>query len=153
MAERINRKHAYQLFPGLPAALHGLQKDVAASGLSPTLLHLLSIRSSQINGCAFCLEMHHQAARKDGESQERLDMISAWRESGVFNDQEKSALTLCEVLTNLPGAEVSDTLYEELTRHFSTTEMIALVSAIIVTNGWNRIVATARFSPNATRHS
>lgn len=147
MSERINRLWAYQLQPALADALQSISKAVAGSDLDPRLNHLLHIRASQINHCAFCLEMHNREARESGEQQGRLDMLAAWRQATCFDARERAALALCEALTRLPTAGVPDEVYVPLQQHFSEAEIVNLVASISVINSWNRLVATLQFVP------
>lgn len=152
MRERISREQAYRLQPRLPEALQGLDAAASESGLEPGLKHLVKLRASQINGCGFCLDMHHREARRSGEAQQRLDVLPAWREVPFYTGRERAALALCEQLTLLAErGPVSDELYRDLQAQFSERELIDLVGIIIVINGWNRVVATAGFIPAAAK--
>jgi len=147
MQERIQQQRFYQLQPQLPQALIALGKSASASTLEAKLIHLVKIRASQINGCGFCLHMHHAEARKDGESQERLDILLAWREVPYFNERERAALAWTEALTLIAQQSVSDQLYDTVTSQFNETELANLTATIIEINGWNRIVAGFHFVP------
>lgn len=126
----------------LPAALEamlGLER-VANGGVDdPRLLDLIKIRASQINGCAYCVRLHAGEAREGGETDERLDMVAVWREADCFGPAERSALAWCEAITLLPESGASDQLYDELSRHFTPQEVVALTIAIVAINGWNRL--------------
>ncbi|MEQ9143694.1 MAG: carboxymuconolactone decarboxylase family protein [Parvibaculaceae bacterium] len=117
-------------------AVEGL---LASSGVDPLLRHLVKLRVSQINGCAYCVNMHTKEARDDGESNERLDHVIVWRNSGLFSDAEKAALAWSEAMT-VPGQGADlDRLYGELTRHFSSEDIDALMLIVVMINSWNRL--------------
>jgi len=125
-----------------PEALKGmyeLESFVRNSGLDHKLLHLIKTRASQINGCAFCIDMHTKDARAVGETEQRLYALNAWRETPFFTDQERAALAWTEALTNIQQGHAPDDVYDELTRHFSEQDIIALTLAITTINAWNRI--------------
>ena len=125
--------------PDAIKAMMGLETYVRASGLPTSLMELVKMRASQLNGCAFCLDMHARDARKHGESEQRLYLLSAWRESPLFSDSERAALAWTEALTRLPDTGVPDAVYDELTRHFSEAEIVRLSMLIVAINGWNRL--------------
>lgn len=127
------------VLPASAEAMLGLER-VAAGGFGEEgLAHLVRLRASQINGCAFCVRLHAADARAAGESEERLEMVAVWREAECFTAAERAALAWCEALTLLAGHGVGDDLYEELARHFSEREIVALTLAIVAINGWNRL--------------
>jgi AhpD family alkylhydroperoxidase len=120
--------------------LDGLMKTgtfIVSSGLDHKLLHLLAYRVSQINGCAFCLDMHHKDAIHKGESEQRLHGLPAWRESPWYSDAERAALQFAETLTS--HCETDDATYEALTRHFTKEQIATLALAIVTINSWNRL--------------
>lgn len=118
---------------------------VAARGtLEPALLELVRVRSSQLNGCAHCLEMHTKDARAHGESDDRLHLVVVWPEAPLFSDRERAALRWCEELTLICEREVPDELYEEMLGLFSEEELVQLTTAIVVINGWNRFAIAFR---------
>jgi len=147
MKERIAPDIFYQQQGHLIQGLIETDKMVSASGLEKPLLHLLKIRASQINGCAYCLHMHNREARLGGEQQERLDMLPAWREVPDYTARESAALAWCEALTQCETKDLSDELYQSLCKAFDETEVINLTSIIVTINSWNRIVAAMRFIP------
>lgn len=147
MKERISPDTFYQQQNHLTQGLIETGKMVSASGLEIPLLHLLKIRASQINGCAYCLHMHNREARLEGEQQERLDMLSAWRESPYYTARENAALAWCEALTQCSTENVSEELYQSLCKVFNEKEVINLTSIIVTINSWNRIVAAMGFIP------
>jgi AhpD family alkylhydroperoxidase len=108
-------------------------------GLEDSLLELVKIRASQINGCAFCLHMHTADARKHGETEERLYLLDAWRESPLYSERERAALAWTEALTLLPETHAPDNVYESLRAHFTEEEQVMLTLLIVAINGWNRI--------------
>ena len=114
-------------------------KSVLAAGLEPSLMELVKIRASQINGCAFCLHMHTAAARKAGETEERLYLLDAWRESPLYSDRERAALAWTEALTRVAETRAPDEDYQALADHFTEQERVTLTLLIVAINGWNRI--------------
>ncbi|MFD7919142.1 carboxymuconolactone decarboxylase family protein [Streptomyces sp. NPDC059740] len=121
----------------------------AARGLGdPGLAHLVVLRASQINRCAFCVDMHAKEAREAGERPERLDLLVAWEEAGdLYTDRERAALALTEAVTVLTEGFVPDEVYERAAAHFSETELAHLIAVIIAINNWNRFNVTARVPP------
>lgn len=128
-----------EVLPEALKAMLGLER-VADSGLDdPRLLDLVKIRASQINGCAYCVRLHAGEARERGETDERSDMVAVWREADCFGRAERAALAWCEALTLLPDSGAPDELYDELSRHFTSEQVVALTLAIVAINGWNRL--------------
>jgi AhpD family alkylhydroperoxidase len=137
------------------APLLQLESYLRECGLDHRLLHLLKTRASQINGCAYCLDMHTKDARAAGESEQRLYALSAWRETPFFNDRERAALALTERVTLIAQKHDDEAAFAELRRHFSDKEIVDLTLAIIAINGWNRLAITFRpavgsYQPRAT---
>lgn len=131
----------------LPDALHamrGLEDVVHGSTLEPELLELVKMRASQLNGCAYCLDMHSKDARARGESEQRLYLLSAWREAPFYTDRERAALAWCEALTLLPETGAPDDVYAEVEHAFEQEEIVALTLAIVAINGWNRFAVGLR---------
>jgi len=125
-----------------PEAIKGmyeLESFVRTCGLDGTLIHLVKVRASQINGCAYCIDMHTKDARADGESEQRLYALNAWRETPFFTEAERAGLARAEALTNIQQGHAPDDVYEELTRHFSEKDIVSLSLAITTINAWNRI--------------
>ncbi len=147
MQQRINQADVYKLQPALLKSLIGLG-DAAASELEHSLIHLVKLRASQINGCAFCQHMHANEARKDGEQQHRLDVLPAWREVAIFSARERAALAWTEALTRLADQPVSDACFTEVRTQFSEKEIVNLSAAIATINAWNRIAVGFNFAPN-----
>ncbi len=122
-----------------------LEKYLASCGLARTLIHLVKLRASQINGCAFCIEMHTREATKDGELVTRLLLLDAWRESSAFTDVERAALAWTEALTLITEGHAPDDVYRELGEHFSEQEMVDLTFVITTINAWNRLAIGFRY--------
>ena len=150
MQPRINFK---QVAPDAYAAMSGLQGYVNKCGLEHSLLELVKMRASQINGCAFCIAMHSADAVKAGESHERLHLLAAWRETDLYSPRERVALAWTEALTVIAGKDVSDELYDEARKQFSEKELVDLTHAVIAINGWNRICIALRVPPVVTKTS
>lgn len=144
MKQRIDYRTAA---PGAFAAMLGLEKYTRQSGLEHSLLELVKTRVSQINGCAYCLDMHSKDARAAGETEQRLYLLDAWREAPFYNDRERAALAWTEVLTALSSTQdVPDDVYEEARRYFDEKSLVELTMAIIAINGWNRLNVAFRTS-------
>lgn len=126
-----------------------LQQTIEAAGLDKKLGELLKIRASMINGCAFCINMHTRDARKMGETEARIYLLSVWRETTVFDARERAVLAWTDALTQLPERGAPQALYDDLTKHFSEKEITPLTSAIAMINYWNRIaVSFGRVHPS-----
>ncbi len=138
------RLNAYQVAPDAMKAVAALEGYVQESGLEKALIHLVKIRASQINGCAFCLHMHTRDARADGETEERIYLLDAWRESPLYSQRERAALAWTEAVTLVAQTHVSDAVYEETRRFFSEAELVKLTVAITAINAWNRIAISFR---------
>lgn len=126
-------------FPAGSQALADLEAALHKAPLEPELVELVKIRASQLNGCAFCLAMHTRDARARGESQVRLDTVSAWRETPFFSDRERAALAWCETLTELSRKGAPDSDFAALEAVFSSEEIAALTFAVVAINSWNRL--------------
>jgi AhpD family alkylhydroperoxidase len=120
-------------------AMYGLGAYLHKSSIEQPLLHLISFRVSQINGCAYCLDMHSKDLRAAGETEQRLYTINTWRETPFFTDRERAALAWAEAVTKLKDAEVPDEIFEEARAHFSDEELVDLTMSVITINSWNRI--------------
>jgi AhpD family alkylhydroperoxidase len=145
MKARMNYRTAN---PQAFQAMFQLEKYVRESGLDETLLELVKIRASQLNGCAFCLDMHTKEARSKGETEQRLYLLNAWRESAVYTDAERAALALTEAVTLIAERGVPDEVYQQARAHFGEAELTALLMAIVTINGWNRLaIATGQVAP------
>ena len=121
-----------------------LENYVAKSGLDKILFELVKTRASQINACAYCLDMHTKDARKAGETEQRLYLLSVWRETSFYNPKERAALEWTEALTLLPQNSIDDDLYHMMLQHFTEKELVALTMAIVTINGWNRLSVAFR---------
>jgi AhpD family alkylhydroperoxidase len=133
--------------PDAYRAMSGLETYVSNCGLEPALLELVRFRSSQINGCAYCLDMHSKDARANGESEQRLYALSAWRETPFFSDRERAALEWTEAVTRIGENHAPDELYQQVKQRFSEKEMVALTMAIVAINAWNRLAISFRAIP------
>ena len=128
-------------------AMLGVHSYVQNSGLSLGLLELVKMRVSQINGCAFCIAMHVQLARKHGVSEDKLHLLAAWREAPIYSPKERAALAWAEALTRLTGGDVSNEVYGEMRQHFSEKEVADLSFAVAEINAWNRLMICTRTPP------
>ena len=129
----------FEVAPGALKPMIELEKNLKNSGLEHSLIELVKTRASQINGCAYCIHMHTKDARANGESEERLYLLSAWRESPLYSDRERAALAWTEALTLVSETNAPDEDYEELSRHFTPEEQVKLTLLIGAINTWNRI--------------
>lgn len=132
------------VFPEARDTLRALDRAVRGSGLEPELVELVKIRASQLNGCAYCLDMHTKDARASGESEQRVNLVTTWREAPCFTTRERAALAWCESLTLLPQSGAPDEVYAAVESCFSPKEVVALTLAVIAINGWNRIAVGLR---------
>jgi AhpD family alkylhydroperoxidase len=130
-------------------AMLSLSGYEARCGLEPSLLELVKLRASQINGCAYCLDMHTKDARARGESEQRLYLLDAWRESPFYSERERAALAWTEAVTLVAESRVPDAVYEEVRRHFSDDEVLALTMAVVTINAFNRLNVALRTVPGA----
>ncbi len=133
--------------PGAVQAMLGVENYLRSCGLEKSLLTLIKMRASQINGCAYCLDMHSKEAHTSGESEERLKAIATWRDATCFTPRERAALAWTEALTLVSQGNVTDQLFQETHRQFSDEEMVNLSMAIISINGWNRLNIGFRNEP------
>jgi AhpD family alkylhydroperoxidase len=133
--------------PGVRAAMLGLEEYVHQSGLERSLVELVDLRASLINGCAYCADMHTKVARSAGETEQRLYAVSVWRETPFFSDRERAALAWTEVITRVGIAGVSDEAYDSAREEFSERELVDLTLAIVAINGWNRLAIAFRTVP------
>jgi AhpD family alkylhydroperoxidase len=136
-------------------AMWTLENYVRHCGLEPPLLELVKFRASQINGCAYCIDMHTKDARAHGETEQRLYALSAWRETPFFTDRERAALAWTEAVTEVAHGHVPDEVYELARQHFSEKELVDLTLAVVAINGWNRLAISFRKVPGTyqpTRH-
>ncbi|WP_324780206.1 carboxymuconolactone decarboxylase family protein [Thiobacillus sedimenti] len=153
MKQRLDYKKVAPI--GYRAMLE-LEQYVQRSGLEDSLLELVKTRASQLNHCAWCLDMHTKDARARGETEQRLYLLSAWREAQCYSERERAALAWTESVTLISQADVSDEVYAEVCRHLSEKERVDLTFAIIAINGWNRLNVPFRttvgtYQPTAER--
>jgi AhpD family alkylhydroperoxidase len=134
---------------GAVKAMYGLEMYLAKSGLEASLLHLLKFRVSQINGCAFCLDMHSKDLRAGGETEQRLYLLDAWRESPFYTERERAALAWAESVTLVTEGHVPDEVYEQARAQFSEEELVNLTLAVVAINGWNRVNIAFRMTPGS----
>ena len=133
--------------PGAVTAMRGVEQYVRNSGLEPALVHLVKLRASQLNGCAYCVDMHTKDARARGEAEQRLYALGVWRETPFYTDAERAALAWAEALTLVADGHVPDEVYDEVRRHFSEGDVAALTLSVVAINGWNRIAISTRMVP------
>lgn len=138
------RLNWYKISPEGYKAMLGLQKIVDESKIDHRLLELIKIRASQINGCAHCLEMHTKDSLALGENEQRIFLLSAWREAPLYTKRERSALAWCEALTFLPQSGAPDEVYNEVKNHFDDKELVELTMAIVAINAWNKLAVGFR---------
>lgn len=139
MEERISIK---KIAPEAYTAMLGLEKYLANSGLDKRLYELVKTRASQMNGCAYCINMHTRDAMELGESAQRLFLLDAWRETDLFTAKERAVLALTEAMTLIAQHPVSDQVYQEASTQLTEKELAAVVMAVVAINGWNRIAIT-----------
>ena len=133
------RLNAFAAAPAAMKAMLDFSLGTLKAGLEPRLMELVKMRASQINGCGFCLHMHALEARKAGETEERLYLLDAWRESPLYSDRERAALAWTEALTLVAETRAPDAVYEAVKAEFSEEEQVTLTLLIVAINGWNRI--------------
>jgi AhpD family alkylhydroperoxidase len=133
--------------PNSVKAMLGLETYVSDCGLEAALLELVRLRASQINGCAYCLDMHTKDARARGETEQRLYLLQAWTEAPFYSDRERAALAWTEAVTRISETHAPDAVYKEARKHFTEAELVALTMAIITINGWNRLAIAFRSMP------
>ena len=133
--------------PGAVKAMYGLEAYVQQSGIEHGLLGLIKMRASQINGCAFCIDMHTKEARARGETEQRLYLLDAWRESPFYTDRERAALEWTEAVTLITEGHVPDEIYARVREQFTESELVNLTLAVVAINGWNRLCISFRAVP------
>lgn len=136
-----------RLAPAQSRALYQLQQEVDKSGIDRKLLDLILIRASQVNGCAFCIDMHTIDARAHGETEQRIYALNAWREGSFFDDRERAVLEFTESVTRVSETHVPDEVMEEVRKHFTDAEIVNLTWAVVTINAWNRLAITFRAQP------
>jgi AhpD family alkylhydroperoxidase len=133
--------------PGVYEAMLGLEKYLQGCGLEQGLLHLIKLRASQVNGCAYCLDMHWKDLRAIGEKEQRMYSLDAWRECPYYTERERAALAWAEAVTLITNGHASDAVYEEARGHFSEKEICDLTLAVAAINAWNRLAISSRTVP------
>jgi len=146
-AEMETRIDMRKVAPEILRAMLNLESTVRSGGLDRHLLDLVRLRASQINGCAYCIDMHSKDLRAAGESEERLYLLDAWRESPFYSDRERAALAWTEAVTLISHGHVPDEVYEQAKKEFSDDELAKLTLAIVAINGWNRFGIAFRAEP------
>jgi AhpD family alkylhydroperoxidase len=144
MKARINYAKAA---PGVYDAMDALEQYLQKCGLEESLLHLARLRASQVNGCAYCLDMHWKDLRAIGETEQRLYSLDAWRECPYYTDRERAALAWTEAVTLITNGHVPDSVYEEARQYFNEKELSDLTLAVAAINAWNRLSIAARIVP------
>jgi AhpD family alkylhydroperoxidase len=155
MKTRIDFENAA---PGALRAMLALEHYARTSGLEQSLVELVKLRASYLNGCAYCVDMHTKDARIEGEAEQRLYAVPVWRETPFFTPRERAALAWTEAVTLLGREGVPDALFEEVRQHFTDAELVNLTLAIITINGWNRLAVSFRaepgtYQPHAATHA
>jgi AhpD family alkylhydroperoxidase len=146
------------LTSNLGQAMMALSAASAASGLERSLLELVRLRASQINHCAYCIDMHTKDARAQGETEQRLYLVSAWREAPFYSERERAALEWTEAVTNVGDTHVPDNVFERVRQHFDEAELVALTFAVVAINSWNRLAVSFRaevgtYQPQTAAHA
>jgi AhpD family alkylhydroperoxidase len=150
MENRVNLgKEALELYQAVAALANLVNERAAKAGLAEGFTHLLRLRASQINGCAFCLRLHTRDALKTGESTDRISLLPAWRESSYFNEKERASLALVEAVTRIADGQVPDSVYAAAAAVLSTDEIVAVEWIAIVINAWNRVATSSRYPVKA----
>ena len=144
MSDMQPRLEYAKVSPGGLQAMYGLERYVRECGLEPTVLELVKLRASQINGCAYCVDMHTKDARAHGETEQRLYAVVVWREAPFFTERERAALAWTEAVTLVSRDQVPDDVYELARAQFSEKELVDLTMAVVVINGWNRLAISFR---------
>lgn len=137
----------FKISPDAYSAMRGLEQYVRQSGLEHSLLELVKIRASYMNGCAYCIDMHSKDALAEGETVQRILSVPVWEETPFYTPRERAALAWTEAVTDLGHGGVADTVYDEARRHFTEAELVSLTMAIVAINGWNRFMVAFRTEP------
>ena len=145
------RLHFASVAPGAYQAMDALETYLETCGLEEALIHLVKLRASQINGCAYCLDMHWKDLRAIGETEQRMYSLDAWRECPYYTDRERAALAWTEAVTLITAGHVADAVYEAVRPHFSEKELCDLTTVIATINAWNRLSIAARTTPGTYR--
>ncbi|WP_439610987.1 carboxymuconolactone decarboxylase family protein [Reyranella sp.] len=142
-----------KIAPVAQQSLIAMGRQADESGIDKQIVELVKLRVSQINNCAFCLQIHLNVSRKIGLPQEKLDLVATWEEAGIFSDRECAALAWAETLTHLAGRSVPNDAYDAIRQHFSEEEVTFLSVSIATINAWNRLGAAFRFAPPIQKRS
>ena len=140
--QRLNYRAAA---PAAYAAVSGVERYIRSCGLEKSLIELVNMRASQINGCAYCLDMHSKTLRKGGETEQRIYLLNAWHESPLYSPRERSALAWTEALTLISETHAPDEVYEEMRQHFDEKEIVDLTTLVGMINLWNRLAISLRY--------
>jgi AhpD family alkylhydroperoxidase len=152
MVPIMNPRFSYsRVAPGVTQAMRGLEQYLHHCGLEESLIHLIKLRASQINGCAYCIDMHWKDLRAIGENEQRLYSLDAWRECPYYSDRERAALAWTEAVTLVADGNVPDAVYEEVRGQFSEKELADLTFAVATINAWNRLSIASRSVPGTYR--
>lgn len=143
----MERLNFFETSPAVTKTLMSVEQQIAKLGIEKALANLVRIRASQVNGCAFCLDMHFAEARKAGEGERRLATISAWREATFFSDRERAALAWTEAVTLVATSHVPDEVWQRVRPHFTPEELMNLTLLITTINAWNRFAIAFRKQP------
>ncbi len=149
---RITSLEFRKFAPGTGDALAAMGQALAASGLDAELQQLVKLRASQLNGCAYCTQLHINESRHMGIIAPKIDLLAVWREAGIFSDREKAALAWTELVTQLSVHHITDEDYATVSAHFPPAELAWLNTAIVLINAWNRIAAPFQFTPPIPHH-
>lgn len=141
------RIHYMAVAPGMDSAMMGLERYLATCGIEAELLHLVKLRASQVNECAYCLDMHWKDLRAGGETEQRLYSLNAWRECPFYTDRERAALEWTEAVTLVAQGQVPDEVYERVHVQFTEKELADLTLAVATINAWNRLMIAGRATP------
>lgn len=149
----MSQRFKYHLsHPGINA-LRELETYLHGCGLEPSLLELVKMRASQINGCAYCLDMHSKDARAAGETEQRLYTLDGWHETPFFSARERAALEWTESLTRVADTHVPDEVHARVSKHFTDEELLSLTLAVVAINGWNRLAISSRVEPGTYKRA
>lgn len=149
MKQRVNM---YQAAPEVYKIMSQFGVYTRTMGFSHTLIELIKIRASQLNGCAYCLDMHTKDARAYGETEQRIYLLSAWREAPFYTEEERAVLALTEAVTLVSENGVPDEVYEEVRKHFDEKQYVDLVAIMVAINGWNRLSIAVNNIPGSYKH-
>ena len=147
---KTERLNAYETAPEAMRAVQRVEGYIQQCGLEKSLIELVKMRASQINGCAYCLHVHSSDARRAGETEQRLYLLDAWHESTLYTERERAALAWTEALTRVSETHAPDAIYDEIRRHFADKELVDLTTLIGLINLWNRLAIGFRYEHPVT---